>query len=380
MQIDIWHNILWSKYKARVFSEISNLCQSQNIEANFFQIAETDSQRANLSNVDTSVHKYPYNLLFKGSYYEVPLIKRIAKIAALTWASKANMGLVAGYDRIEYWIQILLYNLKGKKVSVFCDSTAYDNHKKFHKEIAKKIIFSLCDRVFCYGQRAKEYILSYGVKDEKISFRTQAAYLPDDYNASAILEKRQNIIKSYNNMIRILYVGRLSKEKNIEDAIMAVKTLKDKGQNIDFKIVGGGPLKEELEKLVSSLNANSCIHFIGSKSGKELYDEYLNASMLILPSSSEPWGLVVNEALAYGCPVIVSDRCGCVPELVKDGITGYSYKCGYVDELSNKILELINDIKNNNITPENCIKLISEYSPHNAANDIIRGVRQTLSK
>lgn len=376
MQIDIWHNILWSKYKARVFSELSNLCQSQNIEANFFQIAETDSQRANLSNVDTSVHKYPYNLLFKGSYYEVPLIKRIAKIVALTWASKADMGLVAGYDRIEYWIQILLYKIKGKKVSVFCDSTTYDNKKKRHKEIAKKIVFSLCDRVFCYGLRAQEYIMSYGVPINKTSFRCQAAYLPDNYNSNDILNKRNEAKK--NNLTKLLYVGRLSKEKNIEDAIKAVKTIKDNGENIEFNIVGSGPLKDELGNLISLLNAHEYIKLLGSKSGNDLYEEYLKASMLILPSSSEPWGLVVNEALAYGCPVIVSNYCGCVPELVKDGITGYSYNCGNIQELTNKITKLIGDIKINKLKANECIRIISSYSPINAAIDIINGITLTL--
>ena len=51
---------------------------------------------------------------------------------------------------------------------------------------------------------------------------------------------------------------------------------------------------------------------------------------LVLPSHSEPWGLVVNESLSYGCPVVVSDICGCVPDLVLDGVTGYSFPVGDV--------------------------------------------------
>jgi glycosyltransferase involved in cell wall biosynthesis len=99
----------------------------------------------------------------------------------------------------------------------------------------------------------------------------------------------------------------------------------------------------------------------------------MRSDALVLPSHSEPWGLVVNEALSYGCPVVVSDICGCVPELVLEGITGYSYPCGDVPALSAVMLAVAGLVPDRAAVATRCLGLIEQYTVDNAALEILGG-------
>jgi glycosyltransferase involved in cell wall biosynthesis len=83
-------------------------------------------------------------------------------------------------------------------------------------------------------------------------------------------------------------------------------------------LLGDGPLRETLNAQLSTLNLHSHVHLPGFKQYDELPVYYALANAFVHPSTSEQWGLVVNEAIASGLPVIVSERCGCVPDLVRD--------------------------------------------------------------
>ena len=86
----------------------------------------------------------------------------------------------------------------------------------------------------------------------------------------------------------------------------------------DLVLLGDGPLRETLNSQLSTLNLHSHVHLHGFKQYDELPVYYALANAFVHPSTTEQWGLVVNEAIASGLPVIVSERCGCSPELVRD--------------------------------------------------------------
>lgn len=374
----ITHNILWSKYKGAVFSALAMLAKREGIDVRFVQIAESEADRAGLPGVDLSYHQYPYKLLFKGSYDAVPQLKLITACFLEVWRARTDLVLIAGYHKLEFWAMLLAARLRGMTIGVFCDSTMYDRRRLLIRTLFKRIFFSQCDVFFGYGQRAREYLISNGAPNDAIFYRCQAAALPHNYVVASVLAERSEL--RIEEHLRYLYVGRLSPEKNLPDLLHAFKSVLLAYPEARLAVVGSGPLKSQLIALAERLGLESAVEFLGAKDVEDLRREYLKACCLVLPSYSEAWGLVVNEALSYGCPVVVSFRCGCVPELVIDGETGFSFECGNIHELSAKLIAVPEIFADTATTAQQCIKVIRKFSPENAAQQILNGSLYTLTR
>jgi glycosyltransferase involved in cell wall biosynthesis len=106
----------------------------------------------------------------------------------------------------------------------------------------------------------------------------------------------------------------------------------------DLVVLGDGPLRATLNSQLSTLNLNEHVHLPGFKPYDELPVYYALASAFVHASTTEQWGLVVNEAIASGLPVIVSDRCGCVPEVINSN--GFTFNPTSENELTARLLEM----------------------------------------
>lgn len=376
--IDIYHNLLWPKYKGLVFSKLSGLASKKNYAVRFFQIAETDTDRASLSGVDMSYHTYPFELMFKGAYGAIPTYRLVSKLFSSVWHSDADLILLPGYHRPEYWAMLLAAVLKGKKRAVFCDSTIYDQPQSFIKGLLKRLFFSFCDGFFSYGVRGRSYLIHYGAPLHKVFQRCQAAALPHGYSMEHALQQRIALAPSA-DAPRFLYVGRLSPEKSLAVLLKAFVQVRQDLPAARLVLVGSGPQQQELADLSRSLGLADVVLFAGSMDTAALAIEYAKASCLVLPSFSEPWGLVVNEALSSGCPVVVSHRCGCVPELVEGKPTGFVFDAGNVYELASKLVAVPATFANVEATARCCLDLISTFSPEAAAEEILKGCKQILA-
>ena len=105
-------------------------------------------------------------------------------------------------------------------------------------------------------------------------------------------------------------------------------------------LLGDGPLRSSIFDLRSSLGLDACVHLPGFKQYDELPTYYGLASAFVHASTTEQWGLVVNEAMASGLPVLVSNRCGCATDLVKDGVNGFTFDPFNVEQLAELMLRL----------------------------------------
>ena len=376
--IEIYHNIMWSKYKAAVFSSLYELTNSENIKVSFIQIAETDADRTTLSAVDLSYHDYPCKLMFSGAYGAVPKFQLLRNLFVSVWNSKSELILLPGFHRPEYWAMLLAAVLKGTKRAVFCDSTIYDQRQSFAKGLLKRLFFFLCDGFFVYGKRARDYVIHYGAPRNKVFFRCQAAALPVEYSTELALHQRMTHAPC-SEVPRFLYVGRLSPEKALDVLFQAFVIVHKNLPNSSLVLVGAGPQRQELEDLAKSLDIDDVVFFAGSMDADALAVEYTKASCLVLPSFSEPWGLVVNEALSWGCPVVVSHRCGCTPELVENQQTGLVFEAQNVDDLANNLIAVPARFADVEATARLSLKLISEYTPKVAAEEILAGCKKILA-
>jgi glycosyltransferase involved in cell wall biosynthesis len=373
MHIAIYHNILWSKYKGVVFSQVYAQAQQRGVRASFIQIAETEEMRAGLGDVDLSYHQYPFRLLFRGAYGSSSRFRRAISIIRDVLKNPSDLAVMPGYHRVEYWSMLFVCMLLGRKRAVFCDSTEYDRPKTEWREFAKRIFFSRCDGYFCYGVRSKEYLLKYGVEESKIIYRYQAAALPHDYSVAEVLSRYQGSLAAPAKPPRFLYVGRLSEEKGLIDLLEALAAMRAKEPAIRLELVGAGPFRAQLEDRVARLGLGDAVEFLGAKGIVEISRLFVESTALVLPSHSEPWGLVVNESLSYGCPVVVSSVCGCVPDLVIDGVTGYSFEVGNVQALTSALTSVLTLSMDRLSVAKRCLDVISAFTPERAAAQILDG-------
>ena len=378
MKLDLYHNIRWSRYKAEVFSALYRLAAAKNVDMRITQIADTSVERVALSGVDLSYHSYPHTLLFEGSYQSIPKWKLMVTLFRRVWRSDADLILLPGFSSPEHWAMMLAAVLRRKRRATFCDSTLQDRPQSIAKGFLKRIFFFSCHGVFCYGQRARQYLFHYGVPESRIHLRCQAAALPANYTPKKALSNRLQCSPLI-QAPRFIYVGRLSPEKGLDTLMEAFAKVRLSWKQSKLVIIGGGPILEILQQQAHSLGLDNAVEFAGSMGQDALAEQYTNATCLVLPSRSEPWGLVVNEALHYGCPVVVSDNCGCVPELVIDGVTGYRFVAGNPDDLHDKLIKLIKEFDNVQSTAERCLDVISHFSPETAALQMLDGCKKVLS-
>ena len=100
------------------------------------------------------------------------------------------------------------------------------------------------------------------------------------------------------------------------------------------------PLRSDLCRLISDLRLDACVHLPGFKQYPELPAYYGLASAFIHASTTEQWGLVVNEAMASGLPVLVSNRCGCARDLVQEGVNGFTFDPYNVEQMAELMLKI----------------------------------------
>lgn len=178
----------------------------------------------------------------------------------------------------------------------------------------------------------KELFRYYGMNESRICL------MPMVVNNSLFKNESLKACTPFN----FLFVGRIIEVKNIELMIQAFISEFENNNQVILKIVGDGEL---LKSFVKKYGYHSNIKFVGPKYGESLIEEYRNASAFILPSAYEPWGLVVNEAMSAGLPVIVSDQVGAAWDLVHNRNTGFIFRYNDPNELAEKMRHLVNDRK-----------------------------------
>jgi len=137
-------------------------------------------------------------------------------------------------------------------------------------------------------------------------------------------------------VLKILFVGRLSVEKGVETLIHACRRLQKKAVPFVLNIIGDGPLNNSLRMLVGQLGLSQKVSFLGTVPRAQLGDCYSSADVTCVPSVSEPFGLVVLEALVSECPVVATDAGG-IPFMVHHEQNGLITPVGDVEALTNAL-------------------------------------------
>ena len=171
----------------------------------------------------------------------------------------------------------------------------------------------------------------------------------------------------------ILWVARFLELKHPEIAIELASKLKKSGIEFHLKMVGDGPSIKEIKELVKDKGLENEVSLAGSVSPDKVR-EYMEKSEVFIFTSDfhEGWGAVMNEAMNSGCACVASHAIGSVPYLIDDGVNGYIYKNGSLDELFEKVKDLLtNPQKRVNISKAAYNTIIHGWNSENAANSLI---------
>jgi 1,2-diacylglycerol 3-alpha-glucosyltransferase len=233
------------------------------------------------------------------------------------------------------------------------ESTALDEPRLQWRERIKGRIVHLCSTALAGGQRHIDYLVELGMPRDQIftgynvvdneHFRQKATEIR---NQRSEVRQKYGLPENY-----FLASARFIKKKNLPTLIRAYGEYRDRSEvrrqesvaggrmaPWDLVLLGDGPLRETLNFQLSALNLRGHVYLPGFKQYEELPVYYALAKAFVHASATEQWGLVVNEASASGLPVIVSNRCGCVPELVQDN--GFTFDPMNQAELASRLFEM----------------------------------------
>jgi glycosyltransferase involved in cell wall biosynthesis len=201
-------------------------------------------------------------------------------------------------------------------------------------------LFQRVDAFLSIGTLNREFYLKAGVPPQhifQVPYAVDNAQFADAYATGRQL--RNELLSSAGVPLDtpvLLYVAKFSEVKRPGDLVEAWRRLLGNGRRTFLLWVGEGVLRAEIEGQCRAL-APELVHFAGFRNQSELPAYYAASDMLVLPSAVEPWGLVVNEAMSAGLPVITTTAAGCAPDLVQVGLNGQVVSVGDIAALASAI-------------------------------------------
>lgn len=200
------------------------------------------------------------------------------------------------------------------------------------------------DGCIASGVRARDYYRSLGVMPDRIHIAPSS--IDEDVFSKSVARKRKNkeiLRKKFQispNATVFLFVGQFVQRKGVDILLQAVLKIQKKSKKkINVLLVGYGTELEEYQNFIRKNNLGDVFRILKAF-GDDLYECYAVADVFVLPSREETWGLVINEALASGLPVILSSKVGSGPDTITHGKNGYIFQNENYTQLSGYMTKL----------------------------------------
>ena len=206
------------------------------------------------------------------------------------------------------------------------------------------LLYRLCDACLYIGTRNKEFYGSLGVPECKLFFvpyTVDNAYFAKD--AERARPKRDELRAELGiprDSVALLFASKMTARKRPMDLLLAYERLVAQGLAVSLLYVGDGEQRPALEEHAARQGLHG-VRFAGFRNQSELPALYASSDVFVLPSTDEPWGLIINEVMCAGLPVVTTEEVGAAADLLRDGENGYVYPAGDIDALAEHLAALV---------------------------------------
>jgi len=281
--------------------------------------------------------------------------------------------LCGGYNHFAFWQALAWAKLHTIHFAAWIESTSRDRRTSSGAaHSVKRWFVRHCDSFAVPGQSSFEYVRSMGVPPQQIHTAPNAVDV--ERFATLALSARQNERNVRTELTLppryFLYTGRIIPGKGVFHLLAAYSQLSaELRSQVGLVFVGEGSAKAELMKQAANIAPGTLV-FPGFAQRDQLASFYALAEVLVFPTLSDPWGLVVNEAMACGLPIIATDVAGCSTDLVKPGENGYVIPAGDVSKLAVAMQTFACDQQLSSRMGESSARLIEHFSPELCAEGL----------
>ena len=288
--------------------------------------------------------------------------------------------LLTGWHLKSYVQALVAAKRLGLPVMVRGDShleTPRSTLKRAAKTIGYPPFLRLFNAALYVGRRSKAYYEHYRVPASRLHFSPHC--VDTDWFAERSTQEARQRLRGTLGLAAAtpvaLFAGKLIAMKRPLDLVEAAARVRQQGLGLEVIVAGDGALRSELEAAAAA--AGVPIHMLGFCNQSAMPAAYAAADVLVLPSDGrETWGLVANEALACGRPIVVSSACGCAADLAADGVVGRTFDVGDTAALAASVTAVLNEPPHR----EEIATLSERYSVAAAAQGVLTGLDQVCRK
>jgi len=345
-----------SPYRVKFFDELG---KDLDVTVLYFDLSKDHAERSSA-----------WYIQGQGNFRGVQLQKRLASIGAenlcvdvISWVKQPfDRIVVCGYSSPTIMLAMVYMRLHNIPFYMEVDGglIRQDSGPKY---LFKKSLVSMASRWISSGPETSRFLIHYGAKPDKVWEYPFSSLQEEDILAQTLSPEEKRSLRRRLNIPEekvILSIGQFIPRKGFDILLKAAAEL-DPG--IGIYIVGGEPTEEYLQ-LAQSLGLTN-VHFVGFMKKEELMHYYHAADLFVLATREDIWGLVINEAMACGLPVITTDRCVAGLELIRDGVNGYIVPVEDPASLADKIREAFE--KDLTAMGEAALEAIRPYTIENMA-------------
>lgn len=266
----------------------------------------------------------------------------------------------------------LLYR---KRAILLSESKEDDAPRSWGLEIVKRLIIKGYNAALVAGQPHKRYLTKLGITPDAI-FLGYDVVGNDAFNPNQIRLLPKTLDRPY-----FLAINRFVPKKNLLYLISSYAGYRQKAgsHSWDLVLCGDGSLRPQIEQRITELSLQDFVHLPGFLQQDELLPYFAHASCFIHASIQEQWGLVVNEAMAAGLPVLVSNRCGCFEDLILEGVNGFGFDPENRQQLTDLMLTLTSGDVDLDKMGNAAFEHIQNFSPEHFAQGLVQAVEYALA-